>query len=216
MHSLKSELAHRTVIDTAAMDWTASPIPGVWRKRLELLGAVESGRVTSIVRYDPDSAFSSHDHPDGEEILVLQGTFSDQLGDYPAGSYLLNPTGFRHAPFSKAGCLLFVKLRQYGGLDRERLSLNTHTLPWVASSTPGIQLKLLYAHPNYSEQMRLEQWQPGTHLEQQLLGNQEILVLDGSIADEAGHYTSGAWLRQSSGSSSLTSQTGCQLYVKTS
>ena len=109
-----SQLSHsteRVAINTETMDWQASPSPGVWRKRLELIGEAESGRVTSVVRYAPGSAFSSHEHPQGEEILVLAGTFSDQSGSYPAGSYLLNPEGFAHAPFSQEGCTLFVKLR---------------------------------------------------------------------------------------------------------
>jgi len=40
-----------------------------------------------------------------------------------AGSYLLNPEGFEHAPFSKPGCLLFVKLRQDPGLDRRPVAI---------------------------------------------------------------------------------------------
>ena len=50
---------------------------------------------------------------------MLDGVFSDQHGDFPAGSFLLNPDGIRHAPGSVAGCVLFVKLRQYPGLKPE-------------------------------------------------------------------------------------------------
>lgn len=107
------------IIHTDEMDWSASPSPGVWRKRLERVGPPEAGRVRSVVRYDAGSAFSEHPHPDEEEILVLEGVFSDHSGDYPAGSYLLNPEGFAHAPFSEPGCTLFVKLKQYPGLGRE-------------------------------------------------------------------------------------------------
>ena len=53
---------------------------------------------------------------------MLDGVFSDEHGDWPAGSYLLNPEGFRHAPFSREGCLLFVKLRQFPGLDRNHVA----------------------------------------------------------------------------------------------
>src|SRR3546814_7726014 len=105
-------------MDTAAMDWQASPSPTVWRKRLDLVDG-EFSRVTSIVRYDPSSSFRAHGHPQGEEILVLDGVFSDEHGDYPAGTFLLNPAGFRHAPFSEDGCILFVKLCQFPGEGRE-------------------------------------------------------------------------------------------------
>ena len=64
-----------------------------------------------MVRFDPGARFPRHAHPDGEEILVLDGVFSDETGDYPAGSHLLNPDGTSHAPWSGLGCTLFVKLR---------------------------------------------------------------------------------------------------------
>ena len=83
---------------TARMEWVSSPSGSVWRKRVHLVGPPESGQVTSVVRYEPTSRFPAHDHPEGEEILVLDGVFSDEHGDWP-GTYLLNPEGFRHAPF---------------------------------------------------------------------------------------------------------------------
>ena len=118
------ELCKAAVVHTATVEWEASPSPTVWRKRLDLAGNAETSRGTSVVRYDADSVFASHPHPDGEEILVLDGVFSDEHGDYPAGSYLLNPEGFEHAPFSKPGCVLFVKLRQYPGLDRRQVAID--------------------------------------------------------------------------------------------
>src|SRR5690606_22216478 len=99
----------------AELDWQPSPSPLVWRKRLFHAGAAEAGVVTSIVRYDAGAGLHAHGHAEGEEILVLSGTFSDERGDFGAGSYMLNPEGFRHAPSSREGCVLFVKLRQYAG-----------------------------------------------------------------------------------------------------
>ena len=61
----------------------------------------EYGRVTSVVRYAAESSFHTHGHPAGEEILVLDGVFSDEHGDYPAGSYLLNPKGLLALIFRK-------------------------------------------------------------------------------------------------------------------
>ena len=63
-------------------------MPGVCRKPLACEEA-ERGHATSIVRYDPGASFSEHGHPLGEEILVLEGTFSDQTGDY-SGRHLLS------------------------------------------------------------------------------------------------------------------------------
>lgn len=62
------------MIKTAEQEWIASPAVGVWRKPLER-EAKESGHTTSIVKYEPNSAFATHPHPYGEEILVLEGCF---------------------------------------------------------------------------------------------------------------------------------------------
>ena len=74
----------RVVVNTADQSWQASPASRVWRKPLER-EAAESGQVTSIVRYEPGAAFSAHQHPHGEEIMVLEGVFADNHGHYPQG-----------------------------------------------------------------------------------------------------------------------------------
>src|SRR5690242_3139068 len=108
---LHADVTERVVIDTRLAPWTASPEPNVHRIMLDRDGD-ELARATSIVRYAPGSRFKEHEHGRGEEILVLDGEFCDEHGVYPAGTYLRNPRGTRHSPFSPRGCLLFVKLRQ--------------------------------------------------------------------------------------------------------
>jgi anti-sigma factor ChrR (cupin superfamily) len=71
--AINGDLSVRAVVDTTRMDWAPSPSASVWRKRVHLVGPPESGQVTSVVRYEPHSKFPAHDHPDGEEILVLVG-----------------------------------------------------------------------------------------------------------------------------------------------
>jgi hypothetical protein len=95
------------------LPWVPSPAPGVERRMLHREGG-EVAVATSIVRYAPGASFPSHVHGGGEEILVLSGTFSDEHGDHPAGTWLVNPIGTAHAPFSEHGCTLFVRLRQLG------------------------------------------------------------------------------------------------------
>ena len=87
---INMEFGERVVVDSNSQDWAASPNPGVWHKPLAREDA-ERGHATSVVRYDPGAKFSEHAHPLGEEILVLSGTFSDETGDYGAGTYFRNP-----------------------------------------------------------------------------------------------------------------------------
>ena len=214
--NLNGDMSVRVAVDTAAMAWQSSPSGTVWRKRLHRVGGAESGQVTSIVRYDPDAAFPAHDHPRGEEILVLEGVFSDEHGDWPAGTYLLNPEGFRHAPFSKHGCLLFVKLRQYEGPGRKHVALRVDDMPWQTTETPGIETKTLYDESMFADTVGLERWAPGSLAGEQSAGDGfEILILEGSLQDECGTYSQGSWLRLPAGASHTPhSPQGCVLYRK--
>ena len=73
---LNMNFAERVVIDTTTLPWQPSPMAGVQRKPLSRSGA-ESGHATSLVCYAAGSNFRSHPHPGGEEILVLDGVFSE-------------------------------------------------------------------------------------------------------------------------------------------
>jgi len=216
--SINGDLSVRVAVDTSRMEWTASPSPSVQRKRVHLVGPRESGQVTSVVRYAPHSKFPAHDHPDGEEILVLDGMFSDEHGDWPQGTFLLNPEGFRHAPFSEPGCLLFVKLRQFAGRERRHVVVDTRQAPWEPASAPGVECQMLYRQSGFQDRMALERWRPGTDRGVvQYEQGAELFVLDGAFADEAGIYRAGSWLRFPVGSvHHPRSDTGCTLYVKRS
>jgi anti-sigma factor ChrR (cupin superfamily) len=214
--TINGDLDVRVAVDTAAMEWTPSPSGTVWRKRVHLVGPAESGQVTSVVRYEPRSTFHAHDHPDGEEILVLDGVFSDERGDWPAGTYLLNPEGFRHAPFSRDGCTLFVKLRQFPGRARQHVALRTEDLPWFDTARAGVAVRALYSQHGFSDSMRLERWAAGAaHGRVDYRHGAELFVLDGSFADEAGRFARGAWLRLPPGAEHEPSTSeGCVLYIK--
>lgn len=105
---LHADLDQRVVLETSGLPWTPSPLAGVERRMLDRRGA-ELARATSIVRYAPGSRFERHSHGGGEEILVLEGVFQDEHGSYPAGSWLRNPPGSGHHPWSEAGCTIWVK-----------------------------------------------------------------------------------------------------------
>ena len=202
--------------DTAEMAWTASPSGTVWRKRVHLVGPPESGQVTSIVRYDHNSSFPQHDHPDGEEILVLEGVFSDQQGDWPAGTFLLNPEGFRHAPFSREGCVLLVKLRQYPGRERRQVALDTNTLTWQETDAHGVRRKELYGQDGYADTMELQSWEPGGDPGERVYpAGSEIYVIEGAFSDDRGMHAKGSWLRfPAGGEHHPRTDSGCTLYIK--
>lgn len=214
---LNADLTKFAMAHTQDMSWQASPSGTVWRKRLDLAGPSETSRVTSVVRYQPDSAFPTHPHPDGEEIFVIDGVFSDEHGDYPAGSFLLNPEGFSHAPFSREGCLLFVKLRQYPGLERQKLAVDTRQSAWQACDDEGVSIIPLYREEGYPEEIQLVRLQPETTVASHVHdGGAEIFVLEGGFQDENGTFEEGSWARYPDGSvHRITTSTGCVYYLKT-
>lgn len=212
---LNTELGERVVIDTEAVPWVPSPEPGVWRRMLERAGA-ESGRATSIVRYEPGARFHFHRHPMGEEFFVLEGTFNDDHGEYSAGAYVLNPPDSSHAPWTRDGCVLFVKLCQYAGPGRRRLVVDSTKIEWAPGPVPGISTKTLYSDPAHPERVVLVRWDKGVRYgRDEHPGGEEILVLEGVLADEAGSYRRGTWVRNPPGSvHEPYSPEGCVLLLK--
>lgn len=216
MLGINDDFARLAVMHSDEMEFQPSPSPDVWRKRLEHSGGVESGRVTSIVRYGAGSRFAAHRHPEGEEFFVLEGTFCDEDGEYPSGTFVLNPDGSAHAPFSPDGCVLFVKLRQYPGIGRRRVVIDTRQAAWQAHAHAGVTVLPLYQEPGYAEEIHLVRLASGVDIAPVAFPDgEEILVLDGEFADEHGAYRKGSWVRYPRGSQHAPrSATGCTLYVK--
>ncbi|MDX1541400.1 MAG: cupin domain-containing protein, partial [Geminicoccaceae bacterium] len=121
---INTDRAVRVRIETEGLPWASSPTPGVERRMLERDGG-EVARATSLVRFARGSAFPEHEHGGGEEFLVLDGVFSDEEGDFPAGWYVRNPPGSRHSPRSASGCTILVKLRQMAADDRAKVRIDT-------------------------------------------------------------------------------------------
>jgi anti-sigma factor ChrR (cupin superfamily) len=212
---INADLSQQIVVDTAQMPWEASPSGTVWRKPLYREGG-EFGPVTSIVKYEAGGKFRTHPHPQGEEIFVLDGEFCDGHGRYPAGTYLLNPEGTEHAPYSDIGCTLFVRLRQYDGDDRKQLVVNTHDKEWRQGMVEGLTVLPLYTQPQYPENMALVRWQADTYFpEHTHPGGEEILVLEGTFEDDLGYYPTGSWIRSPHLSKHKPySKQGCLIYVR--
>jgi anti-sigma factor ChrR (cupin superfamily) len=174
----------------------------------------ELAKATSIVRYQAGSKFQMHTHDLGEEILVLDGTFSDETGHYSAGSYIMNPPGSAHAPFSEHGCTLFVKLRHLGPDQIEREVIDTHSATWYQGMVDGLKVMPLMQQGSGSTLVR---WAPQTYFNpHRHYGGEEIFVVDGVFEDEHGRYPAGSWIRSPHMSLHKPfSKEGCTIFVKT-
>jgi anti-sigma factor ChrR (cupin superfamily) len=211
--NIRSSFEDREVVHIPDLPWVSSPLPGVARRMLDRVGD-EVARATSIVRYDPGSRFSEHRHELGEEFLVLEGLFSDEHGDYPAGTYVRNPPGSSHSPYTEEGCTIFVKLRQFDLEDQAPVRIDTRSAPFVPGAVPGLSVRPL--HEFRGENIALVRWQPGTVFHEHMhIGGEEILVLDGVFSDERGDYPANTWIRSPHASQHKPfSKEGCLIYVK--
>ncbi len=146
---------------------------------------------------------------------MLEGTLSDGSGDYGPGTYLKNPPGSAHAPFSESGCTLFVKLRYLDPQDQTRVVIPTRTADWRQGLVPGLKVLPLWEFGTTHTAM--VRWAPGTHFNpHRHYGGEEIFVVEGVFSDEHGDYPQGSWLRSPHLSQHQPfSKEGCLILVKT-
>lgn len=213
---INDDFSQRVVIRPEDYKFVPSPMPGVERMMLDRIGG-EVARATTIVRFAPDSQFSSHKHGGGEEFLVLDGVFSDEHEDYPQGTYVRNPTGTEHTPkIGPEGATILVKLNQFSEDDLVQIAIRTKEQVWQQGLIEG--LKVMSLHEHGTEHAALVKWAPNTKFQpHRHWGGEEIFVLEGTFHDEHGVYPKGSWLRSphQSQHNPFTKDDGALIFVKT-
>ena len=210
---INAEFAEKAVVVPTDTDWVCSPESGVDRLMLDRIGD-EVARATSLVRYAADSSFARHEHAAGEEFLVLDGVFSDEHGDYGVGTYVRNPPGSGHSPYSKNGCRILVKLRQFDPQDLKQVVVDTaDDAIWPERSGQSV----LELHEFGSERVMMIRLATGDRLPiDSDPGGLEILLVTGSIDDEGSELAAESWIRFPAGQKNrLTASSDCLLWVKT-
>ena len=95
------------VIDTSREEWSPGLVPGLEVISLHAYGSEQ----VALVRWAPNTQFKPHRHRGGEEILVIEGKFYDEHGEYPAGTWLRSPHQSEHSPYTRdEGTLIYVKV----------------------------------------------------------------------------------------------------------
>ena len=210
---VNADFSRRAIVAPHQHEWVASPQGGVERVMLDRVGA-EQARATSLVRYAPGAHFPPHRHPGGEEILVLEGAFSEDGMHHPAGCYLRNPPGSSHQPFSQEGALIFVKLQQMRPGERQAVRIDTRAASsWQGE--PGREICPLYA--DEAEQTRLLRLAPGEAVFTDMVEGAELLVLAGGVVADGEPYARGTWMRLPAGQylDIVAGAQGACLYLKT-
>lgn len=80
--------------------------PGI--EIFRLYGNQKSGPSAAMLRYQPGASAPFHFHTGYEHVLVLRGAQSDERGEYPAGTLIINPPGVGHSIHSREGCVVLL------------------------------------------------------------------------------------------------------------
>lgn len=210
MLAIRCNFAERAVVPPERFEWVASPGGEVERVMLDRLGG-EVAVATSLVRYSPAARFPAHEHGRGEEFLVLEGEFADQYGRYPAGTYVRNPPGSRHAPFSEPGCVIWVKLRQFHPEDELRVVCTLDESP----ATDAVAYQRL--HQFRDEVVTAVSAPPGQAIDLPAKDVvQEVLVVEGSVRYAGQPLGRWGWLRVPAGEGArIEVERPCRLLHKT-
>ena len=107
LHQFDRDDKEQKMIDTQNSPWQQGLVDGLTVMPLHEF----KGEHAALVQWAPHTQFQVHKHWGGEEIFVLEGTFYDEYGRYPKGSWLRSPHMSQHTPFTKEdGALIYVKV----------------------------------------------------------------------------------------------------------
>lgn len=132
----------------------------------------------------------------------MKGTFKDQFGEFPAGTYVRNPIGSEHAPWvDDDGCTIMVKLLQMAETQGEGTT-PLHVNLQQAKTELGQSTKFgttaeLYRNQQTGEVVHMcwldrDKSLPADDLS---LGGEELFILKGSLMLPNQVYREWGWLR---------------------
>lgn len=188
---LNLDLTKKSVIDTSNLDWIQFPNEGY--QVIPLEGNRETEHLTSIITYNPGSINQNFNQTSGKEFFVLTGTYINESGENPAGTYLRNSPGTPYQAHKQTGCTLFVKINQFKSGDNQKVIIKTNEQQWLQGHG---NLQVIPLHLFQTEGTALVKWpSKEKFVRHSHYGGEEILVLSGKFIDEHGSYPKLTWIR---------------------
>jgi len=190
--SLNMDFSQGACLRPDDLEWLSGSIDGASYAYLERDNG-GSSHASYFLRLTAGASFSLQSNVRGVELFVLEGTFSDTAGDYPAGTYIRNPLGIIDNFLTQEGCKLFIKLDQFSKEDIAHVVTRPQDRQWQN----GIgSLKVLGLHAHNTESSALVAWPKNEVFQSHNhMGGEEIVVISGRFIDEHGEYPAGTWIR---------------------
>jgi anti-sigma factor ChrR (cupin superfamily) len=89
-------------LDLAAIPWRATRHPGITWHPFEVPGlpAESSQDAVALIRMEPGCGYPPNRHEGIEDVLILEGSYRDELGLHVAGTFVRYAAGSEHAPIA--------------------------------------------------------------------------------------------------------------------
>lgn len=201
-HPLNGDLFIRKVDKAEDAMWQPSPIENVEVRLLEYRDG-SNPRFTALLRLASGASESDLGYWRKLEALVLNGSLTLDDSVTNSGTYIRLPR-LKHTLHLKDGSPCWPLDGQvyvayagghYSSDDKEPRAIDTQCEDaWLPGPTDAVEVLPLHVHG--SANAMLLRWTDVATFQPQIdPKGEEILVLNGSLADERGRYTAGTWIR---------------------
>ena len=180
---MNSDYEKRALIDTNTIQWQETQVKNVFKKIL----AIKDKEETSFIKLKEGSVLNQEQKINSVEIFVLEGTYINEYGKYPQGTYLRLPLENEALVKSDKGCVIFRKTNFF--TDNEKLIIDTNASAWLQGQG-NLEVKPLHNQTALVKWPKNERFIPHKHW-----GGEEVVVLHGVFIDEYGEYPKGSWIR---------------------
>ena len=99
--------------DGSSIEWQHTKQKGIFLSWL--LRGREGADAVVLIRMEPGAGYPAHRHLGEETVLVLQGGYRDEQGEYREGEKVVNAAGSIHRPVALEGpepCILLAVAHQ--------------------------------------------------------------------------------------------------------
>lgn len=180
---MNSDYEKRALIDTNTIPWQETKTKNVFKKVLSIKDKEE----TSFIKLNEGSYLTQIKKINSVEIFVLEGSYINEYGEYPKGTYLRLPKENEALVKSDEGCTIFRKTNFF--TDTQEIIIDTNNTKWLQGQG-NLEVKPLH------EQTALVKWpKDEKFIPHQHWGGEEIVVLQGTFIDEHGEYPKNTWIR---------------------
>lgn len=175
----------KALINTNDLEWSNNKLKGVSKKLLSKINNEE----TAIIKIEENCKLNTNSNTNSVEILVLEGTYINEYGEFKSGTYLrLSSEDEALVIAGKIGCIIFRKVNHFND-ESENIIIDTNNTLWLKGHG-NLGVMPLFEQTALVKWPKNEKFIPHKHW-----GGEEIFVLEGTFMDEYGMYPKGTWIR---------------------